>query len=491
MRQTTNLGCALAEEGATALIDLGGENGARVFSYDDVERQSNAVAGALLVRGLRRGERVAILAANRAEYLIAYFGILRAGLVAVPVNHKFPPTTVAFVLEDCDARLMICDKPRRGLAPAGLPCIVLPDGWNDLLEARPLPAVQPDPQEPAMFLYTSGSTGRPKGVVLSHRSHLWVLEVRARAAERPGRRILVAAPLYHMNALAMSQAALATGGTVVLLPGFTTESYIDAAATYRVHAITGVPTMLAMLLRDPRLAKADLSSVEGIRIGSAPLSQHLAEQIREAFPRAALTNGYGTTEAGPVVFAPHPDGLPCPDLSPGVGHPEVMLRLRRDGRIVADEGVLEMRCPALMNGYHKLPEATRKAITPDGYYITGDVFRCDPDGFFFFIGRADDMFVCGGENIYPGEVEKLLESHPAVAQACVVPVADELKGHKPVAFVVARQPLTEQQLRDFALANAPAYAHPRRVFFLDDLPLAGTNKIDRKRLTEIAEEDAR
>jgi long-chain acyl-CoA synthetase len=340
-----------------------------------------------------------------------------------------------------------------------------------------------------MFLYTSGSTGRPKGVVLSHHSHIWVLQIRSRAATPPGRRSLVAAPLYHMNALSMCQTVLATGGTIVLLPGFTAASFIVAAATYQVHALTAVPTMIAMMLRErAALAQHDLSSVTAIRIGSAPLSQVLADQIRQAFPNAELTNGYGTTEAGPIVFAPHPQGLQRPDLSVGVAHPDVELRLIRDGHKVDDEGVLEMRCPAQMTHYHKLPEATRKAVTYDGFYITGDVFRRDADGFYFFVGRADDMFVCGGENIYPGEVEKMLEAHPAVHQVCVVPVPDELKGHKPVAFIVPRPQaaVSEDEIRQFALANAPAYAHPRRVWFLNELPLAGTNKIDRKFLTERA-----
>jgi acyl-CoA synthetase (AMP-forming)/AMP-acid ligase II len=143
-----------------------------------------------------------------------------------------------------------------------------------------------------------------------------------------------------------------------------------------------------------------------------------------------------------------------------------------------------MRCPALMNGYHNLPEATQKVLTPDGYYITGDIFRRDENGFFFFVGRADDMFVCGGENIYPGEVEKMLERHPAIQQAVVVPIADELKGQKPVAFVLLRPGAraTEEDVKAFALAHAAPYQHPRRVWFVEEMPLAGTNKIDRRAL---------
>jgi acyl-CoA synthetase (AMP-forming)/AMP-acid ligase II len=333
-------------------------------------------------------------------------------------------------------------------------------------------------------------------VVLSHYSHLWAIAARARPPGSPGRRALVAAPLYHMNGLAMCQTTLAQGDTVVLLPQFTARSYIEAAGRYGVNFLTSVPTMIAMMLRERELlARTDLSAVEAIRMGSAPISQSLIDQIRAVFPKAQITNGYGTTEAGPIVFGPHPHGLPQPELSVGCARPDVDLRLVRDGREVQDEGVLQMRCGALMTRYHNLPEATARALTPDGYYHTGDVFRRDADGFFYFVGRADDMFVCGGENIYPGEVEKMLERHPAIQQAAVIAVPDELKGHKPIAFVV-RAPgaaLDEPAVKAWSLANAPAYQHPRRVIFLDELPLAGTNKIDKRALAQRAEttDDAR
>jgi acyl-CoA synthetase (AMP-forming)/AMP-acid ligase II len=382
---------------------------------------------------------------------------------------------------------MFCDAARAPLAPPGVPRIVYGAEFDRMLDPGPFAATVPNPEDPAMFLYTSGSSGRPKGVVLSHKSHLWVIEMRRRAPEASRERPLVAAPLYHMNALAVCQAALAQRDTIILLPGFTAPEYIAAAAEYRATTLTSVPTMIAMALRETEaLARHDLSSVRTVRMGSAPVSPGLMAAARRQFPQAQIGNVYGTTEAGPIVFTPRPGGIATPDLSVGVPHPGVKLRLAPDD--TAEDGVLEMRCPALMTGYHNLPEATAKALTADGYYVTGDVFRRDQDGFYYFVGRVDDMFVSGGENVYPGEVEKMLERHPEIQQAVVVPIEDELKFNKPVAFAVARPGAApdEESVKRFALANAAPYLHPRRVWFLPELPLAGTNKIDRRALIERA-----
>lgn len=472
---------------ALALIDAGGNGSERFYSYGDIIRLSGAVARGLLNRGLKRGDRVAILSANRAEFLLTFLGTMQAGLVSVPVNYKLPAETVGYIVDDCDAKLVIGDDRRLKLAPDSVPKISFDRNFASLLDEGPFTPLTMRPEEPAMFLYTSGSTGRPKGVVLSHYSHLWAISQRVRRPVPQGQRSLVAAPLYHMNGLAMCQTTLNQGDTIVLLPQFTTRGYIEAAARHRVAFLTSVPTMIAMMLREKELlASHDLSAVEAVRMGSAPITQSLIDQVRAVFPKAAISNGYGTTEAGPVVFGPHPDGIPQPELSTGYPHPEVQLRLVRDGREVQDEGVLEMKCGALMTHYHKLPEVTAKAMTPDGYYRTGDVFRRDDNGFFFFVGRADDMFVCGGENIYPGEVEKMLERHPGIHQAAVIPIPDELKGHKPIAFVVRAggAELDEQAVKSYALANAPAYQHPRQVIFIDEMPLAGTNKIDKRQLAK-------
>jgi acyl-CoA synthetase (AMP-forming)/AMP-acid ligase II len=489
----SNLGDLIRRDrdpGKIAIIDLGGEEVPRAFTYAWLDTTANSVARALSGRGFTRGDRIAILSVNRAEFLAAYFGIIRAGLVAAPVNFKFPRRTIHFILQDAGAKLVFCDKERAGDAEH-LPSVQFgkEGSFGDFLDPGPFEAVRPTAREPAMFLYTSGSTGPPKGVVLSHQSHIWVVEARLDPAlER--HRYLIAAPLYHMNALALGKLACAAHATIVLLPQFSARAYIEAIGRYRCTWLTAVPPMMAMMLREKDLlAATDLGSVELIRMGSAPVSRSLLENIRHALPQASVMNAYGTTEAGPVVFGPHPQGLPLPEMSVGYPHPQVAVRLVADGNRDAAEGVLEMKCPALMNGYHNRPQI-EPPFTADGFYITGDVFRRDRNGFHFFAGRTDDMFVSGGENIYPADVERMLEAHAGVAQAAVVPIEDDIKGQKPVAFVVPKEghTLNAEDIKKFALANAPAYAHPRFVWFVNELPLASTNKVDRAALRRLAQE---
>jgi long-chain acyl-CoA synthetase len=482
-----------------AVIDLGGEQAPRQFTFAQLDAMANGVARALVKRGLQRGDRIALLAANRAEYIAAYYGIMRAGFVAVPVNFKFPRETIHFIIHDAGAKFLFCDAARAADCPPDVPSVTFGAAFDAFLDPGPFDAIVPAPDEPAMFLYTSGSTGTPKGVVLSHQSHIWVVETRL-APGLDRHRYLIAAPLYHMNALALAKLACAAYATIVLLPQFSAPAYIEAIGRYRCTWLTAVPPMIAMMLRArAQLAATDLSSVEFVRMGSAPVSGGLMAALREALPQASVTNAYGTTEAGPVVFGPHPLGLPQPELSVGYPHPLVSLRLVDGDNRNADQGVLEMKCPALMLGYHNRPAPSlpspasgggegRGPLTRDGFYITGDVFRRDADGFHYFVGRTDDMFVSGGENIYPADVERMLERHPDIAQAAVVPIDDDIKGQKPVAFVIKKpgRALDEEAVKRFALAHAPAYQHPRFVWFVDELPLASTNKLDRAVLQRMA-----
>jgi acyl-CoA synthetase (AMP-forming)/AMP-acid ligase II len=476
-----------------AIIDLGGEETPCEYSFAELDAMIMGVARGLAKRGFARGDRVAILSANRTEYIAAYYGIMRAGFVAVPVNYRFPRATIHYILKDCGARLVFCDLASRPHCPPHVPPITFGDGgstgFDPFLDPGAFETIVPQPDDPAMFLYTSGSTGPPKGVVLSHQSHIWVLETRL-APDLDRHRYLIAAPLYHMNALALAKLACAAHATIVLLPRFEVAAYIEAIGRYRPTWLTAVPPMIAMMLRErDALANVDLSSVEAIRMGSAPVSSSLMEATRRAFPKAVVTNAYGTTEAGMIVFGPHPKGLPQPEASVGYPHPKVELRLVDGDNRDADQGVLEMKAPAVMLGYHNRPDVPRP-VTDDGFYITGDVFRRDENGFYYFVGRTDDMFVSGGENIYPADVERMLERHPDVAQAVVVPIDDEIKGTKPVAFVIpkaGRKP-REAEIKQHALANAPAYQHPRFVWFISEMPLASTNKVDRDALRKLAQE---
>ena len=474
----------------TAIVDAADWERAPERSHRWLDERTRAVARALVARGLGRGERIAIFAANSADWLAVYFGAMRAGLIVVPVNWRFPDETVAHVLTDSGAKLLFVDADRRNRAPDGLPIIEFGPDFEAFLDPGDFETVAPDAAEVAQILYTSGSTGLPKGVPLTHAGHLWVIDMRFRANPEIDRhRYLVAAPLYHMNALASSKFLIAGHASMALLGQFSGKRYLEAVPRFGCTWLTSVPTMIALALQERELiARLDLSSVEVVTMGSAPATAGLFAETRRVFPNARIVYSYGTTEAGPCVFSAHPEGLPTPDLALGVRHGEVELRLSAGGDLDAEEGELQMRCPANMPGYLNLPEKTAQAVTADGFYCTGDVMRRDRQGFYYFVGRVDDMFTVNGENVWPSEVETVLEAHPDIAHACLVPVPDPVRGNMPVAFVAARPGarLDADAVKAHALASAPAYMHPRRVHFLDELPLASTNKVDRAALASQA-----
>lgn len=478
-----------------AVIDMRADPPLR-WTHAEMDALAGGVAAYLTGMGLSKGTSVAILSLNRAEYLACYFGIMRAGFVAVPVNTKQPADTIRFVLEDSGAAFAFVDTMGAGMitgmTSGDLPHLNFddkgPEGFAAVVQPAPFETVEMAPDDIAQILYTSGSTGRPKGVELSHSSQLWALDVRTSAAQSPNDVYLLAQPLFHMNGLFCAKSIFASNASAVMTPTFDERRYIQAIADYGVTSIVAVPTMFARLLKHQDLLQTcDFSRLTKIGLGSAPITIAMSEKIEAAFLTAAISHGYGTTEAGPAVFGPHPAGKTPPPLT--LGHPLNPDMVDLVDGPSPDEGVLLMRNPSLMSGYRGMAEKTA-SVMRDGWYYSGDVMRRDADGFYFFVGRADDMFVCSGENIYPGDVEKMLEGHPSIRQAAVVPLADEERGQMPVAFMVLAEgaSATSDEIKTYALQNGPTYQHPRRVAFLSELPLAGTNKIDRRALIQKAGE---
>lgn len=493
-----NLGLLLADHAASdrpALIDLREPKQPRPVSFRELDAACNAVARGLKRAGLEAGDRIGILSLNRAEFVATLLGAMRAGVVPVPVNVKLPADAVAYILRDAGARLVFAEATARRILPPGVGVVEYggrgAGGYESFLDPGAFDAFEPGPDSVAIQPYTSGSTGRPKGVLLSHYGQNWSRRILAHTRGTTSADvILVAAPLYHKNALNAIKQGLTGGATLPLLPQFDIERYIDAIGRFRCTVISGVPTMMAMMLtRKDLLARTDTSSVRTIMMGSALSSPELLEDLRAVFPNARPLVVYGVTEGGPVPLGPSLEGKTRPPASLGAPYPGTEARLV--GGPGPDEGELVLRNPGILLGYHNLPEETAKRLR-DGWYHTADVCRRDADGFYYFVGRTDDMFVSGGENIFPGEVEAMLLRHPAVHQALVLPFDHELKGQVPYAFVVPRggASITEDDIKQFALRNGPAYQHPRRVFFLEQFPLAGTNKVDREQLRRLAAEAA-
>ena len=464
-----------------AIFSADPEEGVREWRCHEIEAGTLAYAALLQRRGIQPGSTVGLFSKNSVHNLMAYQGIMRAGCVCVPVNIRQPAGIIRYICDDAEIRFAFTDETAHSLIPESIERVRL-GAVETEGAAPPLPRV--DERSTALILYTSGSTGRPKGVVLSHCSQLSMIDAVTGGTESrlfAGQRGIVVAPMFHMNALVFIASFLKGGGSIVLMPKFDAARFADAIGTYGVRVITGVPTMIAMLHAAWReIGKPVFAQVNTVYIGSAPVTEAIVEQALEMMPNASVLNSYGTTETGGGLFGPHPDGLDRPPTS--VGFPGGHVELRLDG-----DGALFVRAPSMMARYLNLPELTASRLR-DGWFNTGDLFERDDNGFFFFKGRADDMFVCSGENIYPGEVEQAIESSPRVVQAAVVPVPDAIRGQMPVAFVVAADgKVSEREVQDHVRANAAPYLYPRRVWFVNALPLASTTKIDRREMMRRAE----
>ncbi len=468
------------------------------FTYRELDRRATVCAAAWRDRlGLATGDRIGILAHNRVEFLDCFFAAGKSGVILVPLGTRLTARELAFIVCDSGMRALVYDG---ALAPVvrELRQLVELDRWialddpvdpSDLRYADLLsrttdhgPRTTVSPEDTYCILYTSGTTGRPKGVLLPHRMIAWnayntVMSWQLRDDDVSP----VFTPLYHAGGLSVFLLPLfAIGGTVALHAGFDAAEVWRTIERERCTVVLGVPTIFKLLLEDPAFATADLSSVRWLISGGAPLPVYLVEAYRAR--GVVLKQGYGLTEVGVNCFAMTVEDAARKQGS--IGTPMMFTEARllddRGSEVPAGEvGELLLRGPHVCAGYWNAPEATAAALDREGWFHTGDLARRDADGFFTIAGRRKDMFISGGVNVYPAEIEGELLLHPGVKDAAVIGVAEPTWGEVGVAFVVARAGASPSaaELREFLAGRLAKFKVPKGFVFVDELPRTAYGKV--------------
>jgi len=493
-------------------------DGARRTTYAELADQATAVARALVASGVGPGERVAVWAPNSTDWIVAALGITTAGAVLVPVNTRFKGTEAAYVLERSRARVLVTVRGFLGvdypalLAEADLPdltAIVLLDGapgpdagsWSDFLargaavdptevDAR-IAALGPD--DPSDVVYTSGTTGHPKGVVMRHGQTLRAyLDWCDWADLRAGDRYLIVNPFFHIFGYkAGCLASLMRGATIYPVAVFDVASVLRIVERERITVLPGAPTIYQSILDDPARGSFDLSSLRLAVTGAADIPVELIRRIAGELPFDAVRTGYGLTEAGTVTGSrPHDDfdhlagtaGVPWPGFD--------VRTVDAEGRDAppGEAGEVIVRAETVMHGYLDDPEATAAAFDAEGFLHTGDLGVFDPDGHLRIVGRIKDMFIVGGFNAYPAEIEGLVLTHPAVNQVAVIGIPDERLGEVGMAFVVPEPGIVvdEAELIAWCREHLANFKVPRRIATVDALPVNATGKVVKDDLRALA-----
>lgn len=461
-----------------ALVDVGS---GRRWTYTQLHHDALCWAGRLASEGVGAGDVVAVLALNRGETLAVLYACAELGAVLLPLNWRLSPAELAWQLEDSQPALLLTDAAHADVL----------DRPSLSLEAGPAhgPVAGPGAgaEDPWMLLYTSGSSGRPKGALIPHRQAHWnaVNTVLACDLGRDDSTLTVT-PLFHTGGLnCLTTPLFFRGGRVVLTPGFDPAQTLGLIAAERITLLMGVPTLYQLLLDDPASAHTDLSSVRDALSGGAPLGAPLLERyLDRGIP---LRQGFGMTECGPNCFGTPPDQVRARLGTVGQPIHHLGTRLvRADGEPcgVDEPGELQFQGPMVFSGYRNRPQATAEAFTADGWFKTGDVLSADADGYFTVRGRIKEMYISGGENVYPAEVEAVLLQCPGVGQVAVVGVPDQRWGEVGHAFLEPRpgaalDVLAVQAFLDGRLAR---FKRPRHYDVCAVLPRTGSGKVDKPAL---------
>jgi len=460
------------------------------LSYGSLDDRSARLATLLRERGLEPGDRVGVMLPNVPEFPIAYYGVLRAGGIVVPMNVLLKRREIAYYLEDSGAKLLLawqgfCGEAGDGCGDAGAELIeVEPASFAATLEARApaqgLAEVADD--DTAVILYTSGTTGSPKGAELTH-ANLWrnaEVSSRTTCEIAAGNVVLGALPLFHSfgQTVAMN-ASLSVGACLTLVPKFEPGDALATMQRDRVTHFYGVPTMYGALLHHPERDSYDTSALCTCITGGASMPVEVLRGFEEAFG-AIILEGYGLSETSPVACSNHPGR----ERKPGsIGEPiegvEMMLVDENDNPVEQGEvGEIVIRGHNIMKGYWQRPDATAEAMR-GGWFHSGDMGRTDEDGYFYIVDRKKDLIIRGGYNVYPREVEEVLYEHPKIREAAVVGIPHDEWGEEIGAAIVLHEgeELSAEEVSSHVKERIAAYKYPRVVWFIDELPKGPTGKI--------------
>jgi acyl-CoA synthetase (AMP-forming)/AMP-acid ligase II len=445
------------------------------LTFAEVVDRIRCAAGAFASAGIDKGDRVAIWAPNSAEWIIAAFGLLTAGGVLVPVNTRFKAEEAGDVIVRSGAKAVLVQKGFLGqdyTVPAGMPVIDLKSEF--LSGGSPFERAVSG-TDVSDIIFTSGTTGRPKGAMMNHRQTLRMYEEWATLADlREGDRYLQINPYFHTFGL---KAGLITsflrGATMLPVAVFDVDTVVDLIARERITMLPGPPTLYHSLLTVGE--KSKLSTLRAGVTGAADIPVELVRRIHDELPFQTLMTGYGLTEAGNVTLSRPGDSFEDVATTAGLPCEGVEVRIADDGEVLA-------RGYGVMQGYLDDPAATAQAIDSDGWLHTGDLGNFTDTGRLRIVGRKKDMFIVGGFNAYPAEIEGFLLEHPEVAQAAVLGVPDDRLGQVGKAFVVAKTKVSADDLITWCRERMAGFKVPRSIEFRDQLPLNATGKVMKDQL---------
>jgi fatty-acyl-CoA synthase len=497
---------ALLSPNKLAVVDS--TTGSGITYYQLNERATRLANYLRENNGVRSGDRIAVLAMNRTEILEAFFAATKLDAILVPLNFRLSQPELQYILEDCAPRVLLYENDFQPIVNrlrsqvAIKHCIELDGdesseiGYEQALidsKADPIESGDFDAEMPVLIIYTSGTTGHPKGALLSHRMLTWNSINTNLGWDIISTDITpVHAPLFHTGGFnVLTLPMLHIGGTVVMMRGFDATEVLKVIERYRCTVLFGVPTMLQMMMESPYFETADLSSIRFFISGGAPCPVPLIE----AFNRRGLvlTQGYGLTEVGPNCFKL---GLEDALRKAGsIGFPS----FHSEARIVDDNGrdlprgeigELILKGLHVCSGYWQSSEATAAALC-NGWFYTGDLARQDEDGYYYIVGRVKDMIISGGENIYPAEVEAMLQTHPAIASVALIGLPDPKWGETPAAVIILRSGhiVTTEEIVEFCSGKLARYKIPRRLFFVPEFPLSASGKVVKRILKEEIEKE--